>query len=186
MERRYEEIIASQCAPVLMDVKPSNLLILTSQEEVHFLHMEQVPGISALRLHRGEKKSTWLLYRADALESVLMWPQTRSFLHTCGYHLEEECMEEMLYRLAERFSLYKEGRIDFPHEMGIFLGYPLGDVKGFIEHQGKNYLCSGYWKVYQNEHKAQRTFYLYRSVKEKVLKMLEEGMALQDISCFAY
>ena len=186
MERRFQETIASQCAPVLMDVKPSNLLILTEEEEKAFLQMAPVPGISCLRLYKGTGKCTWLLYRADALEAVLMWPQTRTFLHTCDYHPEKDTMEELLERLADRFTSYKEGKIGFPHEMGIFLGYPLADVKGFIEHQGRDYLCSGYWKVYQNERKARTTFQLYRTVKEKVLGMIEEGVALQEISCFAY
>lgn len=26
---------------------------------------------------------------------------------------------------------------EFPHEIGLFLGYPLGDVKGFIKHKAK-------------------------------------------------
>ena len=99
MGRTCEEIIGSQCAPVLMDVKPSNLLILTAEEELHFLYMEQVPGMSALRLYSDGKKCTWLLYRADALEAVLTWPQTRQFLHTCGYHPEIDTMDGMLYRL---------------------------------------------------------------------------------------
>ena len=37
--------IANQCSPVLMDVKPSNLLILTREEEEGFLEMEDIPGI---------------------------------------------------------------------------------------------------------------------------------------------
>lgn len=186
MEKNYQETIASQCAQVLMDVKPSNLLILTREEEAYFLEMQDFPGISCLRLYEGEKKSTWFLYRADMLESTLMWPQTRQFLETCGYHPMTDTMDSMLERLAERFTAYKEGTMDFPHEMGIFLGYPLADVKGFIEHQGKNYLCSGYWKVYQNEHKARRTFQMYQTVKELVLHLVSEGMGLQEISCLAY
>ena len=62
----------------------------------------------------------------------------------------------MLARLAERFTEYKEGRAEFPHEMGAFLGYPLSDVKGFIEHEGKDFLCSGYWKVYSDETGAKK------------------------------
>lgn len=37
---------------------------------------------------------------------------------------------------------------DFPHEIGVFLGYPLGDVVGFIENRGKNFTCCGCWKSY--------------------------------------
>ena len=30
-------------------------------------------------------------------------------------------------------------REDFPHEIGLLLGYPLADVKAFIENEGKLY-----------------------------------------------
>lgn len=62
--------IANQCSPVLMDVKPSNLLILTREEEERFLEMEDIPGIWGICLHRGEQKSIWLLYRKDRLGSI--------------------------------------------------------------------------------------------------------------------
>lgn len=46
----------------------------------------------------------------------------------------------------------------FPHEVGLFLGYPLDDVTGFIEQKGKNYKCCGIWKVYGNEKQTQMLF----------------------------
>ena len=61
MEKKLWEVIANQCAPVLADVKPSNLLILTSEEEEVFLQMEELPHISGLCLYEGKNKSTWLL-----------------------------------------------------------------------------------------------------------------------------
>ena len=54
-----------------------------------------------------------------------------------------------------RIHLSKE---DFPHEIGIFLGYPLEDVIGFIENKGKNPKCSGCWKVYCNPQEAEKMF----------------------------
>lgn len=186
MEKRLRESIARQCAPVLMDVKPSNLLILTREEEQVFLQTEEIHGISCLCLHAGEKKSTWLLYRKDWVESAFLWPHTQDFLQSYGYCPKQETTEEMLLRFRGRFAEYKEGRMDFPHEMGVFLGYPLHDVKGFIEHQGKNYLCSGYWKVYRNETKAKNTFKLYEAVKEMVLQMVDAGRDLYEVSCQAF
>lgn len=182
MEKKLEEIIASQCAPVLTDVKPSNLLILTGEEEAAYVQSTEIPGISRRCLYQGEQKSTWILYRRDRLEAELVWPQTAGFLKAYGYEKAEEDLEQKLEKLAERYTSYREGKQEFPHEMGVFLGYPLGDVKGFIEHQGRNYLCSGYWKVYQNERKAKKTFQLYRSVKEAVLQMLMAGSNLYEIS----
>lgn len=182
MEKKLWEVIANQCAPVLTDVKPSNLLILTNEEEEAFLQMEELPGISRLCLYEGEHKSTWLLCRRDRLESELVWPQTGEFLKQYGYRMVQESLDEKLLRLQYRFAEYKEGRQPFPHEMGVFLGYPLGDVKGFIEHHGKEYLCSGYWKVYRDEQKAKSTFQLYQSVRDAVLQLIMAGSNLYEIS----
>ncbi len=44
---------------------------------------------------------------------------------------------------------------DFPHEIGVFLGYPLADVIGFIQNRGKNFTACGYWKVYTDPTAAQ-------------------------------
>ena len=182
MEKKLWEVIANQCAPVLADVKPSNLLILTSEEEEVFLQMEELPHVSSLCLYEGKNKSTWLLYRRDRLESALVWPQTGEFLEQYGYRMVRESLDEKLLRLQHRFAEYKEERQPFPHEMGVFLGYPLGDVKGFIEHHGKEYLCSGYWKVYQDEQKAKSTFQLYQSVRDAVLQLIMAGSNLYEIS----
>ena len=182
MKKKLWEVIANQCAPVLADVKPSNLLILTSEEEEVFLQMEELPHISSLCLYEGKNKSTWLLYRRDRLESALVWPQTGEFLEQYGYRMVRESLDEKLLRLQHRFAEYKEGRQPFPHEMGVFLGYPLGDLKGFIEHHGKEYLCSGYWKVYRDEQKAKSTFQLYQSVRDAVLQLIMAGSNLYEIS----
>ncbi len=185
MDRNIWETVANQCAPVLMDVKPSNLLILTKEEEAYFQCLEGMEGISCLRLHTDRGKTTWLVYRMDRLEAVLVWPQVREFLKSCGYEITGNSAEELLWHMAERYAGYKEKQAGFPHELGIFLGYPLWDVKGFIRNQGKDYLCAGYWKVYQNEHKAKETFQLYRTVREAMLRMLSAGSSLYEICSFA-
>lgn len=47
---------------------------------------------------------------------------------------------------------------DFPHEIGLFLGYPAEDVKGFIENKAACSKCSGCWKVYGDEQAARILF----------------------------
>ena len=39
-----------------------------------------------------------------------------------------------------------EASIDFPHEISVFLGYPLKDVKCFISRRGSGYHMCGEWK----------------------------------------
>ncbi len=55
---------------------------------------------------------------------------------------------------------------EFPHEIGIFLGYPLPDVKGFIEHRGRDCKLCGIWKVYGDEKAAGTLFARYERCRE--------------------
>lgn len=60
---------------------------------------------------------------------------------------------EYLMRLSKRLN--ENG--DFPHEIGLFLGYPVKDVEGFIENKGENFLLCGCWKVYSNAGRAKNS-----------------------------
>ena len=185
MEKKLWEVIANQCAPVLTDVKPSNLLILTNEEEDAFLQMEELPGISRLCLYEGEHKSTWLLCRRDRLESELVWPQTGEFLKQYGYRMVQESLDEKLLRLQYRFAEYKEGRQPFPHEMGVFLGYPLGDVIGFIKNAGQNCKCVGCWKVYCNECEAIKAFARFKKCTSVYVRLWNQGRSVRQLTVAA-
>ena len=185
MEKKLWEVIANQCAPVLADVKPSNLLILTSEEEEVFLQMEELPHISSLCLYEGKNKSTWLLYRRDRLESALVWPQTGEFLEQYGYRMVRESLDEKLLRLQYRFAEYKEGRQPFPHEMGVFLGYPLGDVIGFIKNAGQNCKCVGCWKVYCNECEAIKAFARFKKCTSVYVRLWNQGRSVRQLTVAA-
>ena len=65
--------------------------------------------------------------------------------------------------------------------MGLLLGYPPEDVKGFIHNQGKNYLYSGYWKVYDRPHEKIRLFQKYEHSREKLIQLLSYGMRIEEI-----
>ena len=65
--------------------------------------------------------------------------------------------------------------------MGIVLGYPLEDVSGFIENNGKNYLYSGYWKVSQNAEEKIRLFKIYKDIKKYFVEQIENGRQIYQI-----
>lgn len=170
--------IARQCAPVLMGVKPSNLLILERPE----YHPERVfpkeSGLSLRLFYQSEERSIWLVYRREELEQILEKAQNRLFLAKRGY--PAETAERMLACLVQRYREYRENKKEFPHEMGIFLGYPLGDVEGFIAYSGQNYLYSGYWKVYENVEETKKQFQLFTAVKMSLIEALKNGMGLGE------
>ena len=70
----------------------------------------------------------------------------------------------------------------FPHEIGIFLGYPLWDVRGFLENEGKNFAYLGYWKVYRDVQNAKLLFQRFDAIREQALEELGRGMTLREIA----
>ena len=86
-------------------------------------------------------------------------------------------------RLGQRFREYRKAQnLLFPHEMGVFLGYPMADVKGFIKYEGKNYLYSGYWKVYENVEERKQLFENYEQVRRVFIQEAEKGKNLWEIT----
>ena len=91
-------------------------------------------------------------------------------------------VEGALAHLARRI-MEKGG--EFPHEIGLFLGYPLGDVKGFIKHRGQNCKCTGCWKVYCDEREARRQFCRFEKCRSIYCRLYREGRALSRLTVAA-
>ena len=89
-----------------------------------------------------------------------------------GYEPPEagRCLRELIRRLR-RFE-------DFPHEIGLFLGYPLEDVKGFIVNAGKNSKSTGYWKVYGNVAESEKLFRCFKKCFTVMSSLFERGYSL--------
>lgn len=169
-------VIGQQCAPVLAGIKPSNLLIVEQGNERVLCHVLRGTEIKRYLLYSSPQKDYWLLYDEEKLGEILEKSENWSYLDECGYEAGA-----VLERLAGRFSEYKRNEGEFPHEMGLLFGYPLNDVKGFIENKGQNFKMSGYWKVYDDVAYAGRVFRLYEYVREMVLDLCSQGLCLRDI-----
>ncbi len=180
MTTGMQKLAAAHCAPVICGVKPSNLLVMEKPYAKALKPLMTSTGIKAWCLEQGNTRQIWMLFREEALETSLLDPENRAFMAQFGY-TEDMDMGAMLKRMAMRFRQYKRGEIEFPHEVGIFLGYPLEDVKGYIQHKGKDCLCTGYWKVYQNEEKARETFALYNKARDMALDLVNRGLGLGSL-----
>lgn len=66
--------------------------------------------------------------------------------------------------------------------MGLFLGYPYDDVMAFIEHEGRDYLCCGCWKVYSNQQSAETCFARYKRCTRDCEAMLGRGGTLAELA----
>ena len=96
-----------------------------------------------------------------------------------GYHGTE--LDDLLAQLTYRLQTQSE----FPHEIGVFLGYPLRDVVGFIQNKGNNYTCSGLWKSYGDPSEAQACFTCYKKCSCVYRKLFERGVPLEKLAVSA-
>ena len=122
-------------------------------------------------LHSGEKESI-LLYRKDILYAHLADRKVKRFLHSLALGYEEGT--DWILHFKKRFLEYKEEGREFPHEIGIFLGYPLWDIRAFMQNPRREAKLTGYWKVYYKVEKAREQFRKYDRCIALLQKRMEE------------
>ncbi|MDF2513875.1 MAG: hypothetical protein K0S04_3741 [Herbinix sp.] len=171
--------IALQCAPLLTGIKISNLLIVATGNAQQVFQGFQGTPIAMCVLSRTKHKTVFFLYRKDKLEGYLNSSKVQDLLKYFGY--QSLSLNLVLKECSRRYRQYVADEKEFPHELGLLLGYPVEDVIGFIENQGKNPLYTGYWKVYSNVIETKNLFEKYNQAQETVVRMIYSGFGVQNI-----
>ena len=180
MDRKsIETQLALQCAPLITGIKISNLLIIPAENEKVLRAVLMHTGICFYRLLKSEDWITFLLFRRNLLEEYINRTDIRNFFQREGY--KEFGLGYILRTFQIRYHSYMTREQIFPHEMGLLLGYPIEDVRGFIDHAGEQYLYSGYWKVYQDVETKKRIFEQYETAKETLIQLLASGIHMEEI-----
>lgn len=174
-----EELIIRHCAPTLANLKTGSLFVCPITDRPSFfsslrsLNELLVPkGLRALPLRIREYSALIYLYRPSRLKKDLEDPAAIKILQDHGY----SCYGKCLPKLIERVRASEE----FPHEIGLFLGYPPEDVQGFLDHRPCK--CSGCWKVYGDENKAKKTFDLYKKCERVYCQQLAQGIDIKRLT----
>ena len=181
-----EKSVIEHCSPTLASIKTGNLFTYKyeSEEELWksvegFNECVREKGVSLTVLRRSEKKALIYICRFSSLERDLKKPGVANFIKKYGYESTDPAyaLERLRSRLAQRE--------DFPHEIGLFLGYPLGDVIGFIKNAGQNCKCVGYWKVYCNECEAIKAFARVKKCTSVYGRLWNQGRSVRQLTVAA-
>ena len=105
---------------------------------------------------------------------------------------ERECIEKFLiYNASLVFSGVKPSatmlknrynKFKCPHELGVFLGFPIEDVKDFMNCSNKKCLGCGYWLVYNDIDKARSIFEKYDKIKSYTTRNILKGNSTYKIA----
>lgn len=181
----FDRYLIEHCSPTLASLKTANLFRYTcggEELEEQLRHWNESlgeKGVSLLVLRRQEGTALLYVCRKERLQKELNQPEIARFLS--GYGYDQMDVDYALERLQSRLAK----NTDFPHEIGIFLGYPLGDVIGFIQNAGQNCKCTGCWKVYCNECEAIRIFAKFKKCRDVYMRLWKQGRSILQLTVAA-
>ncbi len=170
------------CSPTLAGLKTSNLFtcqvisIKKLIQNINYLNnILNKKGIFVEILSLSDDRALVFVFRKEELQNILLKNKIQEFLSDYGYNDFDviSCINLLKFKLTKN---------EFPHEIGVFLGYPLQDIKSFIKNKGANFKFVGYWKVYTNEEYAEKLFNKFNKCKKLYCQRYQEGF---DISRLA-
>lgn len=174
-----ERSLIDHCAPTLAGLKTGSLFAFLAPlsrallEEIRAVNEPlRTKGLELRPVRALRDRTFCYLYRESQLSAMLEDEPSAAFLRSLGY----EALDAQ-GALATLMTRLRRGA-RFPHEIGLFLGYPLGDVLGFIEHRGKDCLCCGLWKSYTDPRAAQRWFDRCAKCTSVYRRLYESGRPL--------
>lgn len=178
-----EEYLIRHCAPTLAGLKTGSLFTCPCEEREELCQSLRGlnrrlrgKGLRAVPLRFSEKNALIYLYRPRKLSRDMADQQAEQLLRSRGYETGscDHCVAQLRRRLAQQG--------DFPHEIGLFLGYPVEDVRGFMEQGPDKCKCVGCWKVYGDPEAAEKVFQQYRKCSRVYREQWAQGKDIERLT----
>ena len=177
-----EKTIIRYCAPTLAGLKTGSIVNVplygnAARQSIKALNKTLVrKGIRVIPLQYKYDKTMIYVYRPSRLSQDLQNELSRKILAEKGY--SPASPEGCLVQLINKLRIYDE----FPHEIGLFLGYPAEDVRGFIDNKAACCMLSGCWKVYSNVDAAKICFEQYKKCTRVYCDCLKNGVSIEKLA----
>lgn len=173
----FEKKLVQYASPTLTKLKTGNLFNIDSSFEQldecidYYNELLNKKGIF-IDLITVENRTMIYIYQKEKLMNLFNNNKIKNLFKRYNYSCTSP--ESLIFDLQKRMS-----KDNFPHEIGIFLGYPLTDVISFIE--GKKHLYIGYWKVYSHVNNCKGTFIKYNKCTNEMVKRFISGKRLEQL-----
>lgn len=187
MKQELDYLFAMHLSPALAGIKAANMV---SCSRASFPDLpKQVKAYNNAFKKRGmhfeivkacKERFLLLVYNEQLLSKHLFDMRTQYVLKAFDYDTNVR-LSKLLWQMKRKMAVSKE----FPHEIGLFLGYPVEDVVGFIRNEGKHCKLCGYWKVYGDAETAKQTFDRLEKVCHAVKTRIKSGESLLQVFAVA-
>lgn len=181
-----EQFVISHASPTLAGIKTGNMFTVKVDkgtdiyQEIRELNaILKKKGLRVIPLKRTSTYALIYIYRPGHLKKDLDNPTARRILINKGYG--DSKAEVLITQLVSRLN--EDG--EFPHEIGLFLGYPPADVECFMNNPCSGVECSGCWKAYSNPEAARKTFSMYKKCTDVYQRLNKNGKSLYQLTVSA-
>lgn len=178
-----EEMIIRHCSPTLAGIKTGSLFTCGYACRAELLEAVRSfnrrfshKGVRVLPLKYDGKRALIYIYRPRRLATDLESEAACGILQGLGYEKMTPC--GCISRLVRRMNECDS----FPHEVGLFLGYPPEDVCGFIENKACGCKCVGQWKVYGDVDAAKKLFDGYKKCTRIYSEQFKKGKTIERLT----
>lgn len=177
-----DELVIRHCAPTMANIKTANLFsgMFTNRMEMiktirNLNSRLKDKGVRVIPLQYTKGRGLIYFYRPARLSNDLKNCHVCRLLKQCGYPCYEVnvCLRHLRQKL--------EDQVDFPHEIGLFLGYPSEDVDGFMNRRQECKLC-GFWKVYGDVESAEKQFRRFRKCTDLYCRQWRMGKSMETLT----
>ena len=177
----YIKRILEMLGAVILGSKPAEIINVPGSKEDKKIKLSKIEAFFSncsrityriITTHDGGKRV--LFINEKSMEKVLVNKRCINFLKFVGYSSDYELndyMDELVFRLQSE---------EFPHEIGVFLGYPLKDVLGFMGY-GKNELVEvRNWRIYGDKEISYEVYNNFMRDKA-IMKEMIESMNINEL-----
>lgn len=178
-----EQALIDYCAPTLAGLKTANLFVCdyddraTLMDEIRAYNERlRKKGLAMVPVRIRDGRAHIYIYRPAKLACDLGCAHAKKILAHYGYDATKP--GQCVARLGQRLADYDT----FPHEIGLFLGYPPEDVEGFIRNKGCGGKCIGCWKVYGDAENAQKCFDRFKKCTRIYKDMHQKGKTIDQLA----
>ncbi len=168
----------------LAGVKPAELINVSLSGERKYQWEEGKKVLEAFDCfkvievqEKNFKKQVFFLHR-EALNNTLCQKPVLLLLKNLNYP-SEYSLESYVDLLIQKIK-----GPSFPHEIGVFLGYPVKDVLGFIGYPSLKLTEIRGWRYYGHRGLSTRTYEKFKKAREKAKKLLDKNEVPGDILKF--
>ncbi|MGL5328498.1 MAG: DUF3793 family protein [Peptostreptococcaceae bacterium] len=177
----YIKWVLNILGPVILGSKPCEILNISTRDNKKIEKIKDIENffnscskISYKFITMEDGGYRILFINKNSLKNVLSNKKCVNFLKFIGYPKNNN-IDDYISILVNK--LHSD---EFPHEIGIFLGYPLKDVVGFMGYGNYKFYETKAWKIYGEPEISHQTYNKFLEDRNK-MKLLLNCVSIENL-----